>query len=43
MTASTPASKAIIAYYATLLIGDPKNRPTLLAAPTFTDMAVIGQ
>ncbi|KAJ7929217.1 exo-beta-1,3-glucanase [Mycena leptocephala] len=34
-------SKAIIAYYATMLIGDPKNRPTLLAAPIFTDMAVI--
>ncbi|KAJ7684648.1 exo-beta-1,3-glucanase [Mycena polygramma] len=34
-------SKAIIAYYYTQLIGDPKNRPTLLAAANFTDMAVI--
>ncbi|KAJ6500510.1 exo-beta-1,3-glucanase [Mycena sanguinolenta] len=34
-------SKAIIAYYYTQFIGNPKNRPTLLAAPTFTDMAVI--
>ncbi|KAF7359324.1 hypothetical protein MSAN_01274800 [Mycena sanguinolenta] len=34
-------SKAIIAYYYTQFIGNPKNRPTLLATPTFTDMAVI--
>ncbi|KAF8184875.1 glycoside hydrolase family 55 protein [Mycena galopus ATCC 62051] len=34
-------SKAIIGYYYTQFIGNPKNRPTLLAAPTFTDMAVI--
>ncbi|KAJ7043179.1 glycoside hydrolase family 55 protein [Mycena alexandri] len=34
-------SKAIIAYYYTQLIGDPKNPPTLLAAASFTDMAVI--
>ncbi|KAJ7771686.1 exo-beta-1,3-glucanase [Mycena metata] len=34
-------SKAIIAYYYTQFIGDPKNPPTLLAAESFTDMAVI--
>ncbi|KAJ6547053.1 exo-beta-1,3-glucanase [Mycena capillaripes] len=34
-------SKSINAYYYTQLIGDPKNRPTLLAASNFTDMAVI--
>ncbi|KAF7295340.1 hypothetical protein MIND_01073400 [Mycena indigotica] len=34
-------SKAIIAYYYTVLIGDAKNPPTLLAAASFTDIAVI--
>ncbi|KAK0442864.1 exo-beta-1,3-glucanase [Armillaria borealis] len=34
-------SKSIIAYYATQLIGDPKNPPTLLASKSFNDMAVI--
>ncbi|SJL04750.1 related to glucan 1,3-beta-glucosidase [Armillaria ostoyae] len=34
-------SKSIIAYYATQLIGDPKNPPTLLASNSFNDMAVI--
>jgi glucan 1,3-beta-glucosidase len=36
-------SKAIIAYYYTQLIGDPKDRPILRATSNFTDMAVIGQ
>ncbi|KAJ7632166.1 exo-beta-1,3-glucanase [Roridomyces roridus] len=34
-------SNSIIAYYYTQLVGDPKNPPTLLAASTFTDLAVI--
>ncbi|KAK0225097.1 glycoside hydrolase family 55 protein [Armillaria nabsnona] len=34
-------SNSIIAYYGTQLIGDPKNRPTLLAAESFNDLAVI--
>ncbi|KAG7453017.1 exo-beta-1,3-glucanase [Guyanagaster necrorhizus] len=34
-------SKSIISYYATQLIGDPKNPPTLLASNSFNDMAVI--
>ncbi|KAJ7871396.1 exo-beta-1,3-glucanase [Mycena olivaceomarginata] len=34
-------SKAIIAYYYTQLIGDPKDRPILRATSNFTDMAVI--
>ncbi|KAJ2916182.1 hypothetical protein MD484_g4242, partial [Candolleomyces efflorescens] len=34
-------SRAIVPYYYTQLVGDPKNLPTLLAAPTFNDMAVI--
>ncbi|KAJ6530408.1 exo-beta-1,3-glucanase [Mycena vulgaris] len=34
-------SKSIIAWYYTTLIGDPKNPPTLLAASSFRDMAVI--
>ncbi|KAJ7168217.1 exo-beta-1,3-glucanase [Mycena crocata] len=34
-------SKSIIAYYYTQLIGDAKNPPTLLAASSFNDMAVI--
>ncbi|KAK0185857.1 exo-beta-1,3-glucanase [Armillaria mellea] len=34
-------SKSVIAYYATQLIGDPKNPPTLLASNSFNDMAVI--
>ncbi|KAJ7445696.1 exo-beta-1,3-glucanase [Mycena galericulata] len=34
-------SKSIIAYYYTQLIGDPINPPTLLAASSFTDIAVI--
>ena len=35
-------SAPIIPYYYTQLIGDAKNRPTLLAAPKFDGMAVIG-
>ncbi|PBK83740.1 exo-beta-1,3-glucanase [Armillaria gallica] len=34
-------SNSIIAYYGTQLIGDPKNPPTLLAAESFNDLAVI--
>ncbi|KAJ7093249.1 exo-beta-1,3-glucanase [Mycena epipterygia] len=34
-------SNSIIAYYYTQLIGDPKNPPTLLAASSFRDIAVI--
>ncbi|KAJ7349193.1 exo-beta-1,3-glucanase [Mycena albidolilacea] len=34
-------SKAIIAYYYTQLIGDPKDRPILRATSNFTDLAVI--
>ncbi|KAJ2920462.1 hypothetical protein H1R20_g16633, partial [Candolleomyces eurysporus] len=34
-------SRAIVPYYYTLLVGDAKNLPTLLAAATFNDMAVI--
>ncbi|KAK0210244.1 exo-beta-1,3-glucanase [Desarmillaria ectypa] len=34
-------SKSIISYYATQLIGDPKNPPTLLASNSFNDIAVI--
>ncbi|KAF8654106.1 hypothetical protein AX16_003639 [Volvariella volvacea WC 439] len=34
-------SAPIIAYYYTQLVGDPKQLPTLLAAPTFDGMAVI--
>ncbi|KAF8178934.1 glucan 1,3-beta-glucosidase [Pholiota molesta] len=34
-------STPIIPYYYTQLIGDAKNPPTLLAAPTFSGMAVI--
>ncbi|KAK0458524.1 exo-beta-1,3-glucanase, partial [Desarmillaria tabescens] len=34
-------SKSIIAYYATQLIGDPKNPPILLASNSFNDIAVI--
>ncbi|KAK7023969.1 glycoside hydrolase family 55 protein [Favolaschia claudopus] len=33
--------KPIIAYYYTQIIGDPKDRPVLLAAPTFSGIAVI--
>jgi len=36
-------SKSIIPYYFTQLIGDAKNPPTLLAAATFNDIAVIGE
>lgn len=35
-------SKPIIPYYYTQLIGDAKNKPTLLASAGFTGMAVIG-
>ncbi|KAK0458522.1 pectate lyase superfamily protein-domain-containing protein [Desarmillaria tabescens] len=35
-------SESIIAYYATQLIGDPNNPPTLLASDSFNDLAVIG-
>ncbi|KAK0474849.1 glycoside hydrolase family 55 protein [Armillaria novae-zelandiae] len=34
-------SNSVIAYYGTQLIGDPKNPPTLLAAESFNDLAVI--
>ncbi|KAJ7582652.1 glycoside hydrolase family 55 protein [Mycena floridula] len=34
-------SKSIIPYYYTVLIGDARNPPTLLAAPSFNDIAVI--
>ncbi|KAK0210245.1 pectate lyase superfamily protein-domain-containing protein [Desarmillaria ectypa] len=34
-------SESIKAYYATQLIGDPKNLPTLLASDSFNDLAVI--
>lgn len=35
-------SAPIIAYYYTQLIGDAKSPPTLLAAASFSGMAVIG-
>jgi hypothetical protein len=35
-------SQSLKAYYYTQLIGDPKNPPTLLAASSFNDLAVIG-
>lgn len=35
-------SKPIVMYYYTQLIGDAKTPPTLLAAPSFDGMAVIG-
>ena len=35
-------TSAIIPYYYTQLVGDAKHPPTLLADPTFNDMAVIG-
>jgi glucan 1,3-beta-glucosidase len=35
-------STPILAYYYTQIIGDAKNLPILLAAPTFTGLAVIG-
>jgi len=35
-------SAPILAYYYTQIIGDAKNPPTLLAAPHFTGLAVIG-
>ncbi|RXW22392.1 hypothetical protein EST38_g3457 [Candolleomyces aberdarensis] len=34
-------SRAIVPYYYTQLVGDPKNLPTLLAAPEFDGLAVI--
>lgn len=35
--------KVMSALYYTALVGDAKNRPTLVAAPTFEGMAVIGE
>jgi len=35
-------SAPVIPYYYTQLIGDAKNPPTLLAAPSFDGLAVIG-
>ena len=35
-------SSPLIALYYTQIIGDARNPPTILAAPNFTGMAVIG-